>query len=133
MGPNPQFKPITSTDRPSNSVATVSISPPVKVFPVSSKVTLAIIGKSEFSFAASIAAFISYKSDIVSIIIRSTPFPATTISSKTLYASSKLRSPIGFISLPVGPMSNATYEPFFLSAAFLAIFTACFIYSVVLS
>ena len=73
LGPNEQFIPTALTPNPSKVIAILSGRHPVNVLPSSSKVIVASIGKSHTSFAAIIAAFISYKSVIVSIIIKSTP------------------------------------------------------------
>ena len=47
--------------------------PPVRSFPDPSNITVAMTGRSEFSFAASTAAFSSYISLMVSMRMRSTP------------------------------------------------------------
>ena len=85
-------------------------------------------GKLEFSFAARIAAFASYKSEIVSIRIRSTPAsaPARTWRLYKSYACSNFNDPRGSNNCPVGPKSRATY---FFPAAFLARLTALWITS----
>ena len=118
FGPKPQLKPTASTLRPSSIATALLTSPPVKSLPDSSKIIEVIIGKSEFSLTASTAALSSYISLIVSIIATSAPsLPALTTSLKSSTALSKSRSPIGLRSLPVGPISSATFLPAFLASA----------------
>ena len=73
------------------------------------------------------AAFSSYVSDIVSIAIMSTPFctPIFIVFLKIFMASSKSKSPIGFNSLPSGPISRATN----LSSLFVDFSLAIFAFS----
>ena len=58
-GPRPQLRPSASTRRPSSSAVTASGVPPVSSRARSSKAAVAITGSSEFSLAASTAAFSS--------------------------------------------------------------------------
>ena len=118
LGPKPQLNPIASTLSPSSIATALLTSPPVRSLPDSSKIIEVIIGKSEFSLTAITAALSSYISLIVSIIATSEPsLPALTTSAKSSTALSNSRSPIGFKSLPVGPISSATYLPAFLASA----------------
>ena len=104
------MRPNASTPRPSSTATAASRLPPVSSFPVSSKVMVTYTGRLARSFAASTAAFTSYRSLMVSMSTQSAPAaaPASTISPKAATASSKGRSPMGASSFPVGPMSSAT-------------------------
>ena len=95
LGPRPQLMPSTSTPRPSSRPTAARGEPPVSSLPVASKMRLAKIGRSQFSFAASTAAFISYRSLMVSMRMQSAPAltAARTVSAKRVTASSKSRSP----------------------------------------
>ena len=94
-GPRPQFRPSTSTPRPSNRATAARGEPPVSSLPLSSKMRLARMGRSLFSLAASTAAFISYRSLMVSMRMQSAPAftAARTVSANRATASSKSRSP----------------------------------------
>ena len=86
-------------------------------------------GKFVFSFAAKTAALASYKSIIVSIIIKFAPdfSPCIACLLNISYALSKLKVPIGSNISPIGPKSRATNLGLDLSdssIAFLAIFIA---------
>ena len=134
LGSNPQLNPNTSTLNPSKSAITLFASAPFNNLLSSENATVAIIGKSHTSFAAITAAFNSYVSDMVSIAIRSAPAstPASTISLNISTASSNSKSPIGFKSLPKGPISRATnfsLSFFTFSLAICAFLTAAFIIS----
>ena len=59
FGPRPQLIPSASTPSPSNSDTTTCGLAPVNIFLLSSKMTVAMIGNVEFSFAANTAAFSS--------------------------------------------------------------------------
>ena len=72
-GPREQLTPTASAPKPCNVTTILSGKHPVKLLPFSSKVIVVNTGKSVFSLAASKAAFISYRSIIVSIIIKSAP------------------------------------------------------------
>ena len=95
MGPRPQFRPKTSTPSPSSSATAARGEPPVRSFPVSSKIRLARMGRSQFSLAARTAAFISYRSLMVSMRMQSAPAwaAARTVSANSPTAASKSRSP----------------------------------------
>ncbi len=110
-GPREQFIPMASTPSPCNVKAIFSIPHPVNVLPFSSNVIVTNTGKFVCSFAASTAAFTSYKSVMVSKITKSAPAssPATTISRNTSYASSNFNVPDGSNNSPIGPTSNATF------------------------
>ena len=128
-GPSEQFTPIASAPNPCNVTTILSGKHPVKLLPFSSKVIVQKTGKLVFSFAASNAALISYKSIIVSMTIISAPdfSPCTICLLNISYALSKLSVPIGSNISPIGPISRATYFCFPLStndAAFLADFIA---------
>ena len=58
-GPSPQLKPMASAPKPSTIKAAAATSPPVKSLPSISKVKVTTTGKSQFSFAAKIAALVS--------------------------------------------------------------------------
>ena len=124
FGPREQLIPIASTSSPETVSPKADILHPVKVLRFCSKVIVASIGKSEFSFAARIAAFISSKSVIVSNTTKSAPAlaPAFTHLAYISYAASKDKTPVGSNNIPIGPKSRAT-KPFLftLSLAFLAI------------
>ena len=112
LGPTEQFIPIASTPSPSSILTTASGSAPVRSLPSAPKAQVTNIGNDEFSFAASTAAFVSYRSLIVSISMRSAPnFSASRIFVANIStASSKSRSPNGLSILPVGPTSKAIYS-----------------------
>ena len=105
--------PRASTPIPSRK-ATIAVGvAPIRVFPFDSNVIVAKTGRSEFSLAARTAAFISYKSLIVSIRIASTLSPAQlTCSLKISYASSNDRVPVGSMSWPIGPISRNKKQSF---------------------
>ena len=127
FGPSEQFTPSASTPKDESATAAVFASVPRKVLPSLSKVMVAAIGKSEFSFAARIAALISSKSDMVSIIMRSAPAsaPNFTCEAKMSYASSKVSEPMGSSKAPIGPISSAAYfAPERLTAAIPAFMTS---------
>ena len=73
FGPKEQFTPKASTPNPSSVIAILPGVHPVNVLPSASKLIVQNTGKLVFSFAAKIAALISYKSVIVSIKIKSAP------------------------------------------------------------
>ena len=93
---------------------------------MSSNVIVHITWRSEFSFAARIAALVSIKSVIVSITIISAPafLPAITSSLKISYASSKERLPVGSSNWPIGPISKATSVSVPLAASFALLMAA---------
>ena len=96
----------------------------MKVLIFCSNVIVATIGRSLFSLAASTAALTSKRSVIVSNTTRSAPAaaPAFTISAYISYASSKLNTPVGSRSCPIGPTSSATSPSgFTASLAFFAL------------
>ena len=130
LGPREQFTPNTSTPNPSKVIAILSGRHPVKVLPFSSKDIVANIGKSQVSFAAIIAAFISYRSVIVSIRIKSAPnfAPALICLLKISTALSNPNVPIGSNNSPLGPISKAIKHSL-PSLASLAKFIPCFITS----
>ena len=100
-----------STLSPSSTAAAVAGSVPVSVRPSCVKVMKAISGIfSRTSLQAITAAFISCRSNIVSIARRSTPActSASACSRKISYASWKGISPKGCTVVPQGPMSPAT-------------------------
>ena len=105
--------PTASAPRPRAVAAKLSTVQPVKVRPSASKLMLASTGRVLFSFAASSAAFNSYRSVKVSIITRSAPAatPARTIRAYSLTASSKASVPMGSSSSPSGPISSAVSAP----------------------
>ena len=72
-GPSEQLTPTASAPNPCNVTTILSGKHPVKLLPFSSKVIVQKTGRFVFSFAANKAAFISYKSIIVSITIISAP------------------------------------------------------------
>ena len=119
-GPSPQLNPYASTPSDSRSAATHSTDPPVRSLPSVPSATVAKIGRSHVSFAAMTAAFNSRMSPIVSMTIRSgvekvvvgsrsrtVEVAILIVSAKAATASSKERSPAGFSSFPVGPISKA--------------------------
>ena len=110
FGPSEQLTPMASTPSPSRVSAIDGTIHPVNVLLFISNVIVHIIGRSEFSFAASTAAFTSSRSVIVSNTTRSAPalLPAFTTSAYISYASSKLKVPVGSKSWPIGPTSSAT-------------------------
>ena len=99
---------------------------PVKVRPVASKLIVTHTGSVECSFAASRAAFASYRSVIVSMQMRSTPAftPASTISANMSTAVSNGSVPIGSSSSPKGPISSATRADVPMQAFFAAAMAA---------
>ncbi len=110
-GPNEQFIPIASAPKPSSMAIIAWGQAPVISFPDLSYAFVTNTGRLEHSFAARTAALVSKQSFMVSIIIISAPFitASFTQSEKMPTASSKPKSPIGSISLPVGPISKAIY------------------------
>ena len=116
---------MASAPRPSSVRAMEATVQPVKVRPDASKDMVTNTGRAEFSFAASRAALVSYRSVMVSMAMRSAPAaaPASTISRNSSYALSKGRVPMGSSSSPSGPTSSATSASL-PDAALLAIATA---------
>ena len=126
-GPKEQFMPTASTPRLSSIATIVLGSAPVISFPHASYAFVTNTVRSQHSFAAITAAFVSRQSFIVSIKIRSAPHftPAFIVRENSDTASSNPRSPKGSVSRPVGPMSSAVYTCFSaLSAASRAHFIA---------
>ena len=110
-GPSEQLRPTAHTPIPSKRAHTASGEAPVIILQSEPNTPVAITGRPPpYSPAASTAALSSYKSFIVSMAIRSAPaaLPAAIVLPKIFTASSKSRSPSGFKSLPVGPISRAT-------------------------
>ena len=128
--------PRASTSIASSSKTTSFTEAPVRSLPFSEKAHVAKTGRSENIFEAVTAALSSVMSVIVSISIRSAPYftASLTFSPNILKASSKDISPMGFISLPVGPISKAiktSLSEFFSKseAAFFAAYIAIFMRS----
>ena len=78
-GPVEQFTPIASTPRFCNTLTAVTGSVPYKVLPSSLNVRLAMIGRSQISFAAITAALVSARLIIVSTTRRSQPASTRTL------------------------------------------------------
>ena len=83
LGPREQLMPMASAPSPSSTAAMEATVQPVKVRPFSSKLMVTNTGSSVFSFAASSAARVSFRSVMVSMAIRSAPAsaPARIISA----------------------------------------------------
>ena len=113
MGPSEQLMPTALAPRPRAVTPKLSTVQPVKGRPPASKLMLAKIGRPLFSFAASRAAFSSYRSVKVSKKMRSAPAaaPARTMRAYSLTASSKASVPLGSSSSPSGPTSSAVRAP----------------------
>ena len=105
--------PTALAPRPRAVTAKLSTVQPVKVRPPASKLMLARMGRPQFSFAASRAAFNSYRSVKVSKKTRSAPAatPARTMRPYSATASSKASVPLGSSSSPSGPTSSAASAP----------------------
>ncbi len=80
-GPREQLIPNASTPSPVSVSAIAATVVPVKVRPEASKLIVVQTGSSLFSFAASTAAFTSYKSVMVSNMIRSAPHDAPALTT----------------------------------------------------
>ena len=112
LGPEEQFRPITSTGHSSRRRVKSSVEVPSRRRPSSSMLTCAMIAMSSpaTSRAAKIASRISFESRKVSRISRSTPasISASICSRKMARASSKLVGPRGSSRMPRGPTVPAT-------------------------
>ena len=108
FGPREQFIPITSAPIPLSVIAMEAALHPVNVRIFCSKDMVHITGRSVFSFAARSAVFISMRSVMVSIAMKSASLPATMTSRNISYASSTGISPVGRSILPREPISSPT-------------------------
>ena len=112
-GASEQLTPSASTPRPSSTATAASGEVPVMVLPSSPNTSVASTGSEQLSFAAMIAAFISYMSFIVSMAMRSAPAsaPADMVILNISTASSKVMLPSGASMTPSEPTSRATSVP----------------------
>jgi len=109
-GPVEQLHPTAPAPRACRVTSAVRGSVPLSVRPSRSKVMVTIVKRSQVSCTAMSAARASWMSIIVSMTNPSTPPSRSprTCSLKTETASSKSRSPKGWMKRPVGPMSPRT-------------------------
>ena len=125
FGPREQFMPMTSAPSPERVSAIAAALHPVKVRMFCSNDMVQITGRSVFSFAARSAVFISIRSVMVSMAMKSASLPAVITSRNISYASSTGMSPVGRSILPSEPISSPTSTSV-PSAASRASFIPCF-------